>query len=46
MYILEEAGTLKVPLHFIPSFSITLNGIKSVTFITSKQRKRRLKNEA
>lgn len=38
--ILEEVGILMVPLHFITSFSITLNGIKSVRFINYTERKK------
>lgn len=38
--ILEEVGILMVPLHFITSFSITLNGIKSIRFINSLNRKK------
>lgn len=38
--IFEEFGILMVPLHFIASFSITLNGIKSVRFINSLNREK------
>lgn len=45
MCILEEVGILIVPLHFITSFSITLNEIKSVRFILSTQKERKEKKK-
>lgn len=43
--ILEEVGILMIPLHFITSFSIILNGIKSVRFINSLHREKERKKK-